>query len=102
MHPDQQYQKGADSNIGGQAEEDSAMEEMEVLSDPKPVPEKDSSPPHKSVESQGNGAHLVRYDHHYNALGEENVKPRLSYASLIAMALRDFGGYGTLSEIYKV
>ena len=39
------------------------------------------------------GAHLVE---------GEDVRPRLSYASMIARALRDCGGYATLSQIYKV
>ena len=29
---------------------------------------------------------------------DENTRPRVSYPSLIAVALRDLGGYGTLQQ----
>ena len=34
--------------------------------------------------------------------GGENAKPPHTYSQLIAHALRDCGGYATLSQIYKV
>ena len=32
---------------------------------------------------------------------DENTRPPISYSSLIAIALKDIGGYGTLQQIYK-
>ena len=47
------------------------------------------------AKSQG-GAYLAREG------GGENTKPPHTYSQLIAHALRDCGGYATLSQIYKV
>ena len=47
------------------------------------------------AKSQG-GAYLAKEG------GGENTKPPHTYSQLIAHALRDCGGYATLSQIYKV
>ena len=75
-HPEQQYslelQKETESNISNRAEEDSAMEEIEVLlSDPKLVTEKDSSLANKSVESTGGGDRLGYIGSSYDSVRQQ-------------------------------
>ena len=75
-YPEQQYslelQKETESNISNRAEEDSAMEEIEVLlSDPKLVTEKDSSLADKSVESTGGGDRLSYIGSSYDSVRQQ-------------------------------
>ena len=109
-HPEHKQQFSPELQKDQDSKEDSAMKEMEILPDPTPAPKKDLTQPENKessptdtqygVKSQG-GATLVRYGEP-GEQGDENVKPRLTYSQLIARALRDCGGYATLSQIYKV
>ena len=65
------------------------------------VPKKVSSPA-EWVKTQGGAQLVLKTQDGAHLVEGEDVRPRLSYASMIARALRDCGGYATLSQIYKV
>lgn len=82
--------------------ENSVMQEIEVnsavnfiLPDQNRTVAEDLIQDNTWAKSQG-GAYLAREG------GGENTKPPHTYSQLIAHALRDCGGYATLSQIYKV
>ena len=78
-HPEQQYLMELQGKTGSRVEEVSTKEELV---------------------SQANGNTQVEVGKATKDC-DANSRPPVSYASLIAMALRDLGGYGTLQQIYK-